>query len=119
VTTDDRTETSTSETPMGDPIDTALALTERERAIIEFEGSWWMQDEARDAIIRSRFQCSSEDYYQELNQLLDHPGALTFDPLVVRRLRRQRERRRRARLDGPGNVGTATGHQTGQQGGKG
>ena len=44
--------------------------------------------------------CSEEDYYQELNRLLDHPGALSHDPLVVRRLRRQRERRRRARIDG-------------------
>ena len=39
------------------------------------------------------------------SQLLDHPGALAVDPLVVRRLRRQRERRRRARLDGPGRTG--------------
>ena len=54
----------------------------------------------RDATIRARFACSEEDYYQELNRLLDHPGALSFDPLVVRRLRRHRERRRRARIDG-------------------
>lgn len=84
---------------------TAPDLTERQIAIIEFEGSWWMRDEARDLAIRARFACSAEDYYQELNQLLDHPGALAVDPLVVRRLRRQRERRRRARLDGPSRTG--------------
>lgn len=87
----------------------APELTERERAMIEFERSWWTMDDTRDLLIRARFSCSSEDYYQELNQLLDHPGALAFDPLVVRRLRRQRERRRRARIDGPNGVGTATG----------
>lgn len=87
-------------------------LSERERAIIEFEGTWWMHDEARDLMIRARFACSAEEYYQELNQLLDHPGALSVDPLVVRRLRRHRERRRRARIDGP-----AGGTQTGEQGG--
>jgi Protein of unknown function (DUF3263) len=89
-----------------------LPLSDRQRAIIEFEGNWWMQDEARDVAIRARFACSAEDYYQELNQLLDHPGALSVDPLVVRRLRRQRERRRRARIDGP-----AGGTRTGEQGG--
>lgn len=83
----------------------ANELTERQIAIIEFEASWWMQDEARDTAVRARFACSAEEYYQELNQLLDHPAALEVDPLVVRRLRRQRERRRRARLDGPSRTG--------------
>lgn len=83
----------------------ARDLTEREIAIIEFEASWWMQDEVRETAIRARFACSAEEYYQELNQLLDQPGALEIDPLVVRRLRRQRERRRRARLDGPSRTG--------------
>lgn len=83
-----------------EPTEQDTALTEREQAIIEFEATWWMRDDARDATIRARFACSEEDYYQELNRLLDHPGALSHDPLVVRRLRRQRERRRRARIDG-------------------
>jgi hypothetical protein len=81
----------------------APELTERQQAMIEFEAEWWMYDDSRDVVIRARFACSPEEYYQELNQLLDHPGALSLDPLVVRRLRRQRERRRRARLDGPGS----------------
>jgi Protein of unknown function (DUF3263) len=98
-----------------DPTDpTVPELTERQRAIIAFEGSWWTQDDARDTVIRARFACSSEDYYHELNQLLDQPSALTFDPLVVRRLRRQRERRRRARIDGPNNTGTASGETGGK-----
>lgn len=87
----------------------AAELTERQRAMLEFERTWWTMDDSRELLLRARFSCSTEDYYQELNQLLDHPGALAFDPLVVRRLRRQRERRRRARIDGPNGVGTATG----------
>ena len=83
-------------------------LTDRQRAMIEFEGTWWMHDDDREAMIRARFSCSAEEYYQQLNELLDHPAALSSDPLVVRRLRRQRERRRRARIDG-----TATGEQGG------
>jgi Protein of unknown function (DUF3263) len=89
-----------------------LPVSDRQRAIIELEGSWWMHDETHEAAIRARFACSAEEYYQELNQLLDHPGALSVDPLVVRRLRRQRERRRRARIDGPAGA-TRTGEQGG------
>ncbi len=87
----------------------APELSERERAIIDFEAEWWMHDESRDVLLRARFACSPDEYYQELNDLLDHPSALSYDPLVVRRLRRQRERRRRARLDGSG------GERTGEQ----
>lgn len=99
----------TSETT---PLDLdASALTERQVSIIEFEATWWMQDEARDLAIRARFSCSTEEYSLELNQVLDHPDALSVDPLVVRRLRRQRERRRRARLDGPSRTGEHGGIQ--------
>ena len=90
-----------------EPNDPPRELTERERAIIEFEATWWMHDESRDTLLRARFACSEEDYYQELNRLLDHPGALSCDPLVVRRLRRQRDRRRRARIGS--HVGTGEG----------
>jgi hypothetical protein len=82
-------------------------LTERERAIIEFEGAWFTLDEDRHDAIRARFACSVEEYNLELNRVIDHPAALVADPLVVRRLRRHRERRRRALIDG-----TAAGEQS-------
>lgn len=75
-------------------------LSERDLAIIEFESVWFTLDENRHDAIRARFSCSVEDYNLELNRVIDHPAALLADPLVVRRLRRQRERRRRALLDG-------------------
>lgn len=78
-------------------------LTERERALLDFEGGWWTLDDAKDSLIRAQFSCSLDEYYQELNRLLDVPAALAHDPLVVRRLIRLRDRRRRARLDGPAN----------------
>jgi hypothetical protein len=80
--------------------DTPAPLTERDLAIIEFEGTWFTLDEDRHDAIRARFACSVEDYNLELNRVIDHPAALFADPLVVRRLRRQRERRRRALIDG-------------------
>ncbi len=86
--------------------DASDTLAEREQAIIQFEGTWFTLDEDRHLAIRARFACSAEEYNLELNRVIDHPAALSFDPLVVRRLRRHRERRRRALLDG-----SATGDQ--------
>ena len=67
--------------------------------MLEFERTYWTYDEPKEVLIRSRFQCSADEYYGELNELLDQPEALAHDPLVVRRLQRHRVRRRRARLD--------------------
>ncbi len=82
-----------------------MSLTEREQAILNFERSWWTRDGVKDLMLRERFLCSADDYYNELNRLLDTDEALAYDPLVVRRLQRARERRRRMRLDGAAESG--------------
>lgn len=82
-----------------------MPLTEREQAILDFERGWWTEDGVKDLLLRERFNCSADDYYSELNRLLDHPEALKYDPLVVRRLQRARERRRRLRLDSVSETG--------------
>jgi hypothetical protein len=74
-------------------------ISERQRAMLEFEADWWTLDEPRDVVIRARFQCSVDEYHSELNDLLATPEAEEHDPLLVRRLRRQRSRRRRERLE--------------------
>lgn len=76
-----------------------VSLSERDQAMLEFERTWWTLDGVKDSMIRERFQCSSEAYYEELNTLLEDSAAMAYDPLVVRRLIRLRDRRRRARLD--------------------
>ena len=75
-------------------------LTQRDRAILDFERSWWAEAGSKEAAIRDRFELSGTRYYQLLNEIVDLPAALVYDPLVVRRLRRQRDRRRRARFEG-------------------
>jgi len=75
-------------------------ISERHQAMLEFERTFWTYDEPKATLIRARFQCSPDEYYAELNALLEQPAALTHDPLVVRRLQRQRLRRRRERLAG-------------------
>ena len=92
-----RTDSTTSNVP-SEP-DNA-SLTERDLAMLQFEATWFNLDEDRHDAIRARFACSVEDYNLELNRVIDHPAALLADQLVVRRLRRHRERRRRTLIDG-------------------
>jgi hypothetical protein len=77
-----------------------MELTERDRAILDFERSWWTEAGPKEAAIRERFELSAARYYEILNELLESEAAYEYDPLVVRRLRRLRDRRRRARQEG-------------------
>ena len=77
-----------------------MALTERDRAILDFERSWWTSTGPKDTAIRERFELSGTRYYQLIAELIDDPEALEYDPLLIRRLRRVRDRRRRARVQG-------------------
>ena len=77
-----------------------MVLTDRDRAILDFERSWWSEPGKKELAIRERFDLSTTRYYEILNELLDSPEALEYEPLVVRRLRRVRDRRRRARYEG-------------------
>ena len=55
---------------------------------------------AKETAIRERFELSPTRYYELLNELLETDDAMGYDPLVVRRLRRLRDRRRRQRFEG-------------------
>lgn len=74
-----------------------LDLDERSLEILDFERGWKGSRAAREQEIRERFGMSTPRYHQVLNQLLDDPAALAHDPLLVKRLRRLRERRQEAR----------------------
>jgi hypothetical protein len=77
-----------------------MQLTPRERDIIDFEREWWMAPGPKDAAIRSRFDISPSSYYRTLAGLIERPSAFEYDPLTLRRLRRQRDERRRLRIEG-------------------
>ncbi|MEW2380925.1 DUF3263 domain-containing protein [Micromonospora sp. NPDC047707] len=72
---------------------TADGLTERERAILDFEQQWWRHAGAKEQAVRDRFGLSATRYYQLLNALLDKPAALAADPVLIGRLRRLRSSR--------------------------
>jgi Protein of unknown function (DUF3263) len=77
-----------------------MPLSERDRAVLDLERSWWTLGGSKEDAIRTRLELSPTRYYQVLNGLLESPDAHAYDPLVVHRLRRRRNRRRRARYEG-------------------
>lgn len=77
-----------------------MALSARDRAILDFERSWWRLSGTKETQIRARLEMSSTRYYRRLGELIDQPEALVYDPLTVKRLRRYRDDRRRARYEG-------------------
>lgn len=76
-----------------------VALTDIEREILDFERTWWTEPGPKESAINEKFDLSTTRYYQILNKLIDQPEAAEYDPLVVRRLIRLRDRRRQARYD--------------------
>ncbi len=69
------------------------SLTPLEVKMLEFEGNWWRYAGAKEAAIKEEFNLSATTYYQALNNLIDRDDALAFSPILVKRLRRLRERR--------------------------
>jgi len=72
-------------------------LDERSREVLDFEREAWKLTITKERAIRERFGFSPSRYHQLLHRIIDRPEALVYDPMLVRRLRRVREVRRRAR----------------------
>lgn len=84
-----------------------MPLSKFEQALLDFERTWWSEDQPKEAAIAEQFRLTTAEYYEQLQTLIDSDQALGHDPLVVRRLRRMRDRRRRERFgemaDGTGS----------------
>ncbi|MGI8791580.1 MAG: DUF3263 domain-containing protein [Acidimicrobiales bacterium] len=77
-----------------------MALSNDDRAILDFEQGWWLTPGSKEDAIKSTLLMSASSYYRRLGELLDDDEAMAHDPLLVRRLHRTREARRHARFDG-------------------
>ena len=75
----------------------SAGLDERERRILDFERESWRLQVAKERAIRETFGISATRYHQLLRSIVDRPEALAYDPMLVRRLRRLREIRRKRR----------------------
>lgn len=73
-------------------------LTDRDRALLDFEAEWRRHAGAKEEAIRADLGLSPARYYQLLGRLLEDADALVYDPMLVKRLRRIRDARREARL---------------------
>ncbi len=76
-----------------------MALTERERRVLDVERDWWLASASKRQAIHERLGLSTGVYYGVLRRLADSPEAFAYDPLVIHRLRRRLVRRRRDRFE--------------------
>ncbi len=76
----------------------SLMLADKDRAVLDFERTWWRYPEPKDRAIREYLGMSATRYYQVLRRLLDDPVAESIDPLTVRRLRKVRDGAKEARV---------------------
>lgn len=72
-------------------------LSDRDREILDFEKRRWRYASQKDQAIRDTFDLSPIRYAQQLNVLIDREEALARNPVMVKRLRRQRVAREMAR----------------------
>jgi len=81
---------------------TRMTLTDKERAVLDLERSWWAGTDApltkTEAI--AALGLSRAQYYSLRDRAVEHAEAEVYDPLVVRRVRRDKAARRRARFEG-------------------
>ena len=75
-----------------------VAFCERDRVVLDIERTWWLDGRSKTDVVKARLAISLSRYNQLLTELLGRPEAEAYDPLVVRRLRRARDRRRWATM---------------------
>ena len=73
-----------------------MPLTDRDRALLDFESRWWAAQwrrhaGAKEEAIRAELGLAPARYYQLLGRLIDTTDAQEHDPMLVKRLRRLRD----------------------------
>lgn len=74
-----------------------MTLSATDAAVLDFERLTWRYSGARESAIWERFGWSATRHAQVVSRLLDDPAALAYDPQLVLRLQRLRDRRRAVR----------------------
>lgn len=74
-----------------------MPLTDRDRALLDFEAEWRRHAGAKEEAIRAEFGMPPARYYQLLGRLIDTAEAQEHDPMLVKRLRRLRDASRHSR----------------------
>lgn len=74
-----------------------MQIDDGDRVLLDFEARWGGHSARKEEAVRAELQLTPVRYYQLLGRLLDAPEALAYDPVLVHRLRRLRDARRRER----------------------
>ena len=74
-------------------------LSKRDKAVLDFERSWWLLPGPKDRAVQEHLGMSAGRYYRILRDLLDDPEAQLYDPLTVRRLLKVRTQRTRRQTE--------------------
>ena len=72
-------------------------LTELDMRLLAFERRGWRTPAVKEQAIGELLGLTATSYYQRLNALIDRQEALEFDPVLINRLRAQRDKRQRFR----------------------
>ena len=57
-----------------------------DKAILDFERTWWRQPGAKDRAIEFSLGLTSAAYYERLLRLMALTSALEYDPITVKRV---------------------------------
>lgn len=68
-----------------------------EMRMLDFERTVFAHPVSKENAVAEQFGMGHTEYFHRLNRLLDEPAAMYYQPQVVARLRRLREKRRSAR----------------------
>jgi hypothetical protein len=86
------------------PAPKAQPLTDAERELLDFSGLWFRYEGHREAAILDLFGVSAIRFHQRVNKLIDREEALAYAPILVNRLRNERQNRREQRAQKPVGV---------------
>lgn len=70
-----------------------MALSDRDRLLLDFESRWTVHDAVKEEAIRAELALAPARYYQLLGRIIDQPDAAAHDAMLVHRLRRLRDAR--------------------------
>lgn len=62
-------------------------LSSDDRAILDFERSWWVEAGPKDQAIEWKLGLPAAAYYTALLRIVFDSAALAYDPLTVKRVR--------------------------------
>jgi hypothetical protein len=61
-------------------------FNQEDRAILDFERTWWREPGPKDQAIEMVLGLSTSAYYERLLHIVGEQSALAYDPLTVKRV---------------------------------